>query len=166
MKTYPAVALLGLTALLFWASCAPEPSEPEVSQAIEEPIPTPTEVPDSGSGSDRTALIALYNATNGTNWLTNTGWLKDLPINEWHGVYIDAFGRVVRIDLEGNRLIGEIPPEIGDLTKLEALVLFDNSLTGQLPPKMGEISSPERTGTAEQSADGDNTSRVGQPEQP
>ena len=75
MKTYPAVALLGLTALLFWASYASELSEPEASQIIEDPISAPTEVPDSGSsGSDKTALVALYYATNGANWLTNTGW--------------------------------------------------------------------------------------------
>ena len=35
---------------------------------------------------DRDALIALYDATNGSSWRNNTYWLSDLPLGEWFGV--------------------------------------------------------------------------------
>ena len=50
---------------------------------------------------DRAALVALYNATDGPNWVDNTNWLTDAPLGEWYGVSTDAAGRVVRIDLRG-----------------------------------------------------------------
>ena len=36
--------------------------------------------------TDRDALEALYNATDGPNWTNNSNWLSDRPIGEWHGV--------------------------------------------------------------------------------
>ncbi|MYC35119.1 MAG: fibronectin type III domain-containing protein [Chloroflexi bacterium] len=42
--------------------------------------------------TDREALIALYNATDGSNWIINTNWLSDLPLNEWYGVITNATG--------------------------------------------------------------------------
>ena len=35
---------------------------------------------------DRAALVALYNATDGPNWVDNTNWLTDAPLGEWYGV--------------------------------------------------------------------------------
>ena len=37
---------------------------------------------------DRAALMALYNATDGPNWVDNTNWLTDAPLGEWYGVSI------------------------------------------------------------------------------
>ena len=39
----------------------------------------------------------------------------------------------------GNRLVGRIPPELGDLTKLETLSLRRNELSGRLPPELGKL---------------------------
>ena len=50
---------------------------------------------------DRAALEALYNATDGPNWVNNDNWLTDAPLGEWYGVDTDASGRVVRLDLSG-----------------------------------------------------------------
>ena len=38
---------------------------------------------------DRAALVALYNATDGPNWVDNTNWLTDAPLGEWYGVSTD-----------------------------------------------------------------------------
>ena len=38
-------------------------------------------------------------------------------------------------------LIGEIPPEIGQLTNLESLVLNSNQLTGEIPPEIGNLTN-------------------------
>ena len=48
---------------------------------------------------DRGALEALYNATDGPNWLNNDNWLSDAPLGEWYGVDTDASGRVTGLVL-------------------------------------------------------------------
>ena len=83
----------------------------------------------STTGTDREALIALYNATDGPNWANDTNWLTDEPLGAWHGVSTDASGRVTRLWLDWNGLSGSIPSEMGNLTSLEELSLSGNSIT-------------------------------------
>ncbi len=80
----------------------------------DEPTPTPTAVPPMAQTpeTDREALVALYNATGGPKWLSNDNWLSDAPTSDWHGVTTDDSGHVIELDLDGNRLRGEIPPEL------------------------------------------------------
>ena len=54
-----------------------------------------------GPDLDRAALVALYEATDGPNWLNNENWLTDAPLGDWYGVDTDASGRVVGVDLGG-----------------------------------------------------------------
>ena len=92
---------------------------------------------------DRDALVALYNATGGTEWNNNANWLSDEPLDTWHGVAMTG-GRVTRLSLGGNRLRGEIPPEVGNLTHLRDLWFGDgNHLTGQLPPELSRLTQLE-----------------------
>ena len=104
--------------------------------------------PPSGSAAtDRAALIAFYNATDGPNWANdgNWIWLSDAPIRVWPGITTDGNGRVIRLDLFGeNRLTGVIPPELGSLTNLRYLRLFGNQqLTGAIPPELGRLTNLE-----------------------
>ena len=118
-----------------------------------------------GVESDREVLEAFYHATGGPDWLFNTNWLSDEPLSEWHGVYTNEQGRVVRLilrrnnlsgpippelprlthlvylDLNWNQLSGPIPPELGQLTSLQGLNLFDNQLSGPIPPELGQMTS-------------------------
>ena len=71
----------------------------------------PARTPGSVAG-DRAALATLYNATDGANWTDNTNWLTNAPIFQWYGVSADAEGRVCALNLNGNGLSGEIPPEL------------------------------------------------------
>ena len=82
------------------------------------------------SQADRAVLVELYNATNGENWENSTSWLSDRPIREWHGVDNDADGRVTGLYLDRNQLTGEIPMELGNLSRLQWLNLEQNQLTG------------------------------------
>lgn len=86
------------------------------------------------AGSDRAALVALYEAAGGPNWENNASWLTDAPLGQWHGVGTDDEGRVVSLKLRGNGLEGEIPPELGDLANLDHLILSSNDLEGEIPP--------------------------------
>ena len=91
------------------------------------------------SQEDSAALAAFYNATDGANWGDNSYWLSDRPTGEWYGVTNDADGRVTRLDLHDNQLIGVIPAELADLAYLEWLDLQQNHLTGEIPPELGNL---------------------------
>ena len=88
---------------------------------------------------DRTALMALYIATDGPSWNQSTNWATDAPIGEWYGVVTDAGGRVKYLDLSSNRMNGEIAPELGNLASLRRLDLGMNQLRGPIPPELGNL---------------------------
>ena len=103
---------------------------------------------------DRAALVALYEATGGPNWVNNENWLTDAPLGEWYGVDTDNSGRVVRLDLDGrwdsdareyilHGLSGPVPPELGNLANLTRLDLGHNFLSGPVPPELGRLTDLE-----------------------
>lgn len=89
--------------------------------------------------SDRDILAALYRVTDGQNWAESRNWLSEAPLAEWHGVSTDDAGRVTRLVLFINKLVGPIPPEIGGLAQLTELVLQGNALSGTIPPEIAEL---------------------------
>ena len=103
----------------------------------------------------RLALVTLYEATDGPNWVDSENWLTDAPLGEWYGVSMDQDGRVVGLTLAGNYdrevgrwvghgLSGTIPPELGGLTHLQWLDLRGNNLTGEIPPELGGLANLEQ----------------------
>lgn len=88
--------------------------------------------------SERDALAALYHATNGDTWGNNANWNSDRPLGEWFGVEVSA-GRVTRLDLWQNNMSGTIPPEVGNLSKLQYLELGHNRIEGEIPPEIGNL---------------------------
>ena len=89
--------------------------------------------------TDRAALVALYNATNGSSWKKDTNWLGNRPLGEWLGVSTDADGRVAELWLRNNQLTGSIPSELGNLDNLVVLALHSNQLTGSIPSELGNL---------------------------
>ena len=90
--------------------------------------------------TDREALVALYNATDGENWNESDNWLSDAPLGEWEGVVTNDDGRITELQLHTNDLSGEIPPELGSLFNLSYLYLNDNDLSGEIPAELGSLS--------------------------
>ena len=88
---------------------------------------------------DRDALVALYEAANGSNWRQNDNWLSDRPLDEWFGVSVSAEERVDSLSLRGNGLSGLIPPELSALDNLKVLDLARNALSGSIPPELGTL---------------------------
>ena len=89
--------------------------------------------------SERDALVALYNATDGANWSDNSNWLSVEPLGDWYGVTTGADGHVTRLSLNENSLSGAIPAELGNLTNLGYLYLASNSLSGSIPAELGNL---------------------------
>ncbi len=104
------------------------------------PTELPPGIPESTDPStDRAALTALYEATNGAGWKNSRHWLNDVPLTLWYGVNTDADGRVTELRLRDNDLEGRIPPQIGHLARLTDLDLGKNALTGPIPPEIGGL---------------------------
>ena len=100
--------------------------------------------------TERAALTALYNATDGPNWVNADNWRTDMPLGDWYGVQTDDAGRVEALDLRGqwdsearspipHGLSGSIPSELGALLQLVSLDLGNNHLTGPIPPALGNL---------------------------
>ena len=73
---------------------------------------------------EREALIAIYNALGGDNWINNENWCSDKPVSEWYGVSVQN-NNVIGLDLRLNNLKGVIPDEIGKLKNLHDLMFDD-----------------------------------------
>ena len=103
---------------------------------------------------DRAALVALYHANDGPNWVNNDNWLADAPLRAWYGVRTYASGRVQFLDLPENNLSGPIPPEIGNLAGLRQLTLNHNALSGPIPPEIGSLIGLEGLSLGHNNLDG------------
>lgn len=88
--------------------------------------------------SEYDALVALYNSTNGDQWTINASWLTGALPCSWYGVTCSN-GHVTELNLSLNRLNGELPVQIGNLTELQRLVLFQNQIYGVLPSSLGNL---------------------------
>jgi hypothetical protein len=100
---------------------------------------------------ERQALIALYHSTNGDNWFNNSGW-KTPPLHSdgfampgtedtWFGITVKN-DHVTWIEIMYNNLNGNMPPELGNLSQLQYLVLADNyTLSGSIPKELGKLSN-------------------------
>jgi hypothetical protein len=93
--------------------------------------------------TERQALIDLYNATDGDNWIDSTNWLGPVGTEcTWFGVTCDATEEhVIELALTDNNLIGTLAASIGQLEALEILYLNSNRLTGPIPAAIGQLGS-------------------------
>ena len=82
---------------------------------------------------ERAVLAELFEAANGDNWTNSDGWLSDAPLEQWHGVSTDRYGRVVSLDLTNNGVSGEIPQALNRLTKLQDVRLGGSRIVGCIP---------------------------------
>ena len=111
------------------------------------------------------SLVALYNSTNGANWINQTNRLGNgdttrNTICDWYGVRCSCmivqasafhfFGNVfalqqcskdvLGINLSNNNLVGNVPSEISNLTSLRDLNISNNQITS-LPSEIGYLAS-------------------------
>ena len=91
--------------------------------------------------SEREALVALYQATGGSQWTNRTGWLGAAGSEcDWYGVQCNEQRTNVDVlYLFTNNLTGTLPAGIAGLTKLRSLQLYDNQLSGPFPAAIGQL---------------------------
>ncbi|KAJ3112371.1 hypothetical protein HDU96_004616 [Phlyctochytrium bullatum] len=135
----------------------PTPTPPAIPPP-EEDTPTATDTPSTqttatptsspsplyNATTDCNALREFYQLTGGDQWRNNTGWRAIARRNgnsadgcsqpDVYGVTFDANGRVSRMAMNANRLVGNLPDSMGTLTGLISLNITDNAnLTGNVP---------------------------------
>ena len=158
-------------------------TEPTGDGESDTSLPDATATADSGQSStgpaflptceprsrDEAALVALYNATDGPNWRRNTNWLTDAPLGDWAGVSANritlndrvAGECVTQLWLNGNRLKGELPAELGGLLSLAELDLSNNQLSGEIPAALGSLLNLQRLDLSDNQLSGEIPSELG-----
>ncbi|MBS0567947.1 MAG: hypothetical protein JSS59_11155 [Proteobacteria bacterium] len=88
--------------------------------------------------AERNALIDLYNATQGPQWINRAGWLAAAGTEcFWSGVTCDpGQTTVVGLNLTNNQLQGTLPA-LAALTNLVYVDISQNALTGSIPSLAG-----------------------------
>ncbi|CAM9749420.1 unnamed protein product [Ectocarpus sp. 4 AP-2014] len=100
--------------------------------------------------TDREVLLHFFRSTGGESWTHQEGWAQNADdLGSWYGVTSNADGRVVKLELHGerdefdiptgNNVTGSIPPELAELGALEVLNLCSNKLSGFIPPELGGL---------------------------
>ena len=83
---------------------------------------------------------ALLSARDGLAGEGSLNWSADLPMEQWHGVLVGGEPmRVLQLALYEYGLTGVIPPELGDLDRLDELFLVSNELGGEIPAELARL---------------------------
>ena len=110
-----------------------------VDELAPKPQPTPTRP--AQVLDDRNTLLAINEAIN-----NELPWEEadqmNLPLSAWKGVFFtDETGNVTGLNINGVKINGPMPPEIGNLAHLEWLTMTNVGLTGPLPPELGNLTN-------------------------
>jgi hypothetical protein len=135
---YPrTLCLLGLVGLFALVALAYQPVQAQTDSICD----TVTEL----SLAECSALVALYDSTNGASWTHNDGWLVTNTPCHWYGISCEG---LFEVKLAANNLVGSLPPEVGNLRPLK-FDLSDNQLSGPIPAELGNLQGNSTVGMAQ-----------------
>lgn len=86
------------------------------------------------------ALVDLYISTNGSDWTDQTNWITAADADNWYGIETTK-GRIHKIDLNANNLVGNLPSSIGSFSEMEELYLHNNEISGNIPDELYNLTS-------------------------
>jgi Leucine-rich repeat (LRR) protein len=89
----------------------------------------------------RYSLAVLFYSLNGQWWLNNSGWLTSSHECSWYSDAkpCDLADRWVTLSMVRNNVSGTLPPEVGNLTDLESMLLSDNKISSSVPAAFGSL---------------------------
>ncbi|KAF8010635.1 hypothetical protein BT93_J1320 [Corymbia citriodora subsp. variegata] len=94
-----------------------------------------------GNETDRAALLAFKNKVFEDIQENMSSWNESITHYNWLGVSCSHrhAGRVTVLNLTNQKLVGTIPPDIGNLTFLRSIDLTANQLRGHIPEEFGRL---------------------------
>nr|XP_004308371.2 PREDICTED: putative receptor-like protein kinase At3g47110 isoform X4 [Fragaria vesca subsp. vesca] len=94
-----------------------------------------------GNETDRQALLAIKDQIQQDPNQITSSWNETLHFCLWHGVTCSQRHRqrVTKLELSSLELVGSISPHVGNLSFLRVLDLENNSFTHQIPPQIGNL---------------------------
>ncbi|KAM3707312.1 hypothetical protein ACJW31_02G015100 [Castanea mollissima] len=112
-------------------------------------------VPALANETDRLALLDFKNQITQDPLQIMNSWNNSVHFCNWIGVTCSPSSkRVTVLDLEAKRLLGTIPPSIGNLTYLTGINLGSNSFNGEIPQEVGRLQSLHHLNLSENSFGG------------
>ncbi|CAN6710605.1 unnamed protein product [Malus baccata var. baccata] len=102
-------------------------------------LPSPTLL---GNESDRLALLDFKKRITEDPLDVMSSWNRSLHFCSWVGVTCNrSTERVLILNLKAQKLVGSIPPSIGNLTHLTGINLNGNNFHGVIPQQIGRLRS-------------------------
>ena len=89
------------------------------------------------------ALVQLYYETGGQSWSNSTNWLQNTTPCNWFGVACSS-GRVAKLNLSDNGLVGQLPANFSQLSALTELDVSFNALQGNFPAAILQLTQLSR----------------------
>lgn len=92
---------------------------------------------------EKKQLGNMYKSMGGDEWSSSEGWNDGVTLHcNWYGIICNENGRVTKISLRGNNVVGPgwyvFYYLLGDFTELKVLDLAENTLTGTLRSNFGQ----------------------------
>ncbi|GLT83943.1 hypothetical protein SLE2022_022060 [Rubroshorea leprosula] len=101
----------------------------------------PTTALHPANENDRLALLAFKDRIVGDPLGILTSWNESSHFCNWTGVLCSKNhqGRVTVLNLGGQKLVGSIPPHIGNLSFLRQINISYNNFKGEIPQQIGRL---------------------------
>ncbi|RXH80596.1 hypothetical protein DVH24_004510 [Malus domestica] len=110
--------------------------------AVLESATLPSSGTSLGNETDHMALLDFKKRISEDPFHIMSSWNDSIHFCSWAGVTCNRITkRVLTLELESQKLVGSIPPSIGNLTFLTAFNLRRNNFHGELPQELGRLQS-------------------------
>ncbi|XP_008387726.1 probable LRR receptor-like serine/threonine-protein kinase At3g47570 [Malus domestica] len=95
-----------------------------------------------GNETDRMVLLDFKKRIVDDPFLIMSSWNDSVHFCSWVGVTCNnSIKRVLTMELQSQKLVGSIPPSIGNLTYLTGINLRKNNFRGEIPQELGRLQS-------------------------
>ncbi|GAB2280488.1 Protein NSP-INTERACTING KINASE 3 [Dionaea muscipula] len=115
----------------------------------------------AGVNYEVVALMAIKNELNDQHDVLDNWDINSVDPCSWRMVTCNPEGYVSALGLPSQSLSGRLSPGIGNLTKLESVLLQNNAISGPIPPVIGNLEKLQTLDLSNNSFDGVIPSSIG-----